>query len=193
LATGGHHVKNMTIQVSVKNNPFFQTNDATSHLYYNVRFKGHFGNDWSEFPSVETKNSSPSTFSEYISISPYNFRLLEQSSSEYTTFLFSANDYIPNASIDFQVEAVLGHDSQTWITTDPYGEYPAHYYEAVAFDETSSWSNTQTINIPEPSTSPNPTSTPTVPELSWLLIMPLLIGTLTIALLLRHRKNIKAR
>ncbi len=37
------------------------------------------------------------------------------------------------------------------------------------------------------------TASPTVPELSWLLIMPLLIGTLTVALLLRHRRNIKTR
>jgi hypothetical protein len=58
---------------------------------------------------------------------------------------------------------------------------------------------TQTPNktltpIPAPSTSIKQTlapstPTPTVPEFSWLLIMTLLIGTVTVTLLLRHRKN----
>jgi hypothetical protein len=43
-----------------------------------------------------------------------------------------------------------------------------------------------------PSNPPN-SPTPSVPELSWLLIMPLLIGTLTGALLLRHRKPAQTR
>lgn len=203
VAIGGYHIKNMTIQVSIKNNPI-QSNDATSHLYYNVRFKGHFGKEWSETPSVIVKNSSPSTFSQYVNISPYNFRLLKQSSYEYTTFLFSVNDYIPNSSIDFQVEAVLGHDSQAWITADPYGKSPAHYYEAVAFDETSGWSPTQTITIQATSTV-TPTQTDSLPNmgsssppntnseltiaLTWVIIGILVISVISLLLYVKHLKR----
>jgi hypothetical protein len=183
VAIGGYHVKNMTIQVSVKNNPL-PSNDATTHLYYNVRFKGHFGKDWSETPPVETKNSSPSTFSQYVSILPYNSRLLEQSISEFTTFLFSANDYIPNSSIDFQVEAVLGHDAQAWVPADPFGGYTTHYYEAVAFDETSGWSNTQSITIPNNSVPPSQQLT------NLALVAAILVVIVAFLLLYRkHRKT----
>jgi hypothetical protein len=42
-----------------------------------------------------------------------------------------------------------------------------------------------------PSSTPTPAPTPTVPELSWLLMMPLLIGTLAVAMMLGHRKTAK--
>jgi hypothetical protein len=190
VATSGYHVKNMTIQVSVKNNPL-PSNDATSHLYYNVRFKGHFGKDWSETPSVENKNSSPSNFSQYVNILPYNSRLLEQTSSEFTTFLFSANDYIPNSSIDFQVEAVLGHDAQAWVPPDPFGESPAQYYEAVAFDETSGWSNTQSITIPDnsvPSSSQQYTNLALVAAVAVSIVV-----VISLLLYRRHRKTAMSR
>jgi hypothetical protein len=49
-------------------------------------------------------------------------------------------------------------------------------------------STTATLTAsPIPTT--NSTTTPTVPELSWLAILPLLVGTLSIATLLRHPKN----
>jgi len=151
VATGSIHVKNMTIHVTINNQPLSHSfNGVTYHLYYNVRFKGHFGKDWSETPSVVTLNSSPSNFSEYISL--HSSRLSEQSSAQYTTFSFSANDYPPNAPIDFQVEAVMGHDSQAWVPDEPFAYNPAHYYPAVAFDETSGWSSTQTITIPNQQT-----------------------------------------
>ena len=145
---GGYHVENRTIEVAIKNQPFSNSSvGRTYHLFYNVRFKGHFGKDWNEVPSVVTLNNSPSNFSDCISI--HSSRLLQQSSSENTTFCFSANEYPPNAQIAFQAEAVLGHDSQAWVTDDPFNwSNPAHYYPAVAFDETSGWSSTQTITIP---------------------------------------------
>ena len=47
-------------------------------------------------------------------------------------------------------------------------------------------------NIPA-STSPiqSPSPTPTVPELSWLIILPLLLSVFFVALVLRHRKQVK--
>jgi hypothetical protein len=52
-----------------------------------------------------------------------------------------------------------------------------------------------TISDPTPSPSPSPTPTlvptPTVPELSWLLIVPLLLSVFSVALLVRHRKTAK--
>jgi hypothetical protein len=50
-------------------------------------------------------------------------------------------------------------------------------------------------NSPSPTPSlnptPNPTPTPTVPELSWLVIVPLLLSLFSVALIVRHRKTTK--
>lgn len=191
VAIGGRDVKNFTIQINVKNNQLFPpANDATSHLFYNVRFKGHFGNDWRETPSAENRTSSPTTYSEYVDASPHNPYLHEQSNSEYTAILFPANDYNPNVSIDFQVEAVLGHDSLAWVDTDPFGEYHARYYEAVAFDATSGWSTTQTITIPGNTPVPSPIfqQFPIIAILSLLAVVLLIV-----AIIVSKRSNLKAR
>jgi hypothetical protein len=42
---------------------------------------------------------------------------------------------------------------------------------------------------PSPSPTENPTPTPTVPELSWLIIIPSLVAILSFALIFRHRKT----
>lgn len=79
----------------------------------------------------------------------------------------------PNAiEIGFQVEALIG------------------YYNSnnVFVGQSSGWSNTQTVNIPASSTSPTPTLT--VPELSRLVIVPLLLSLFSVAVLIRHGKTI---
>ena len=48
-----------------------------------------------------------------------------------------------------------------------------------------------TVSIPTPnqSTSLSPSPSPTVPELSWLVIVPLLLSIFSVAVILRHRKT----
>jgi len=47
------------------------------------------------------------------------------------------------------------------------------------------------LSLPVPSPTQLPTPIPTVPELSWLAILPLLASLPFIAVILRHRKTIK--
>ena len=93
-------------------------------------------------------------------------------------------DFESGAKIEFQVQASSGSPVLTSII-------PEVAYSIVG--ETSDWSNTQTVNIPVSSVSPasSPTSTPAVPELSWLIIVPLLLSVLSVAVILRHRKSMK--
>jgi hypothetical protein len=62
-----------------------------------------------------------------------------------------------------------------------------------ANDTVGNWTTPQTltylVNYYPDSYYPPSTSTPSVPELSWLAVIPLLIGTLSIGVILRHRKN----
>jgi hypothetical protein len=44
------------------------------------------------------------------------------------------------------------------------------------------------VEAPNPSTSTIPSQTPTVPEVSWLIILSLLLSVFSVAVVLRHRK-----
>lgn len=56
---------------------------------------------------------------------------------------------------------------------------------------TSTPTATPTQQTPSTSTSTAPSPSPPIPELSWLAIIPLMLSLLSLALILRHRKQIK--
>jgi len=147
ITNEGAHFENKSIEVWIKNQPFTPYDDAEGrevNLYYNVRVKGHFEEDW----------SLPITFSESDSA-----ERLPQSSSEYTV-LSLANYYELDAQVDYQVEAIVGH-----FYTDYYPEGHAIQFPITVFqvDETSGWSETQTIKIGESQTSSPEPTIPTSP------------------------------
>jgi hypothetical protein len=97
-------------------------------------------------------------------------------------FGFQSLDFESGAKIEFQVQASNG--SPVYNST-----ILEEHYSIIG--ETSDWSNTQTVTIPVSSVSPasSPTSTPAVPELSWLIIVSLLLSVLSVAAIIRHRKS----
>jgi hypothetical protein len=144
----GHHVENKSIEVTIKNQPFANSSDGnTYHLYYNIRTKGHFGQDWTELYHFVSLLSSPynesnNIFSEYV---PDTFP--HESKSDFTVLILPAN-YPPNSQVDIQVEAIVGHDSQWWeVDHNLAPQIGGHYQPAIAFDTESGWSNTQTLTI----------------------------------------------
>jgi hypothetical protein len=159
----GHHVYDRTIELSIKNQPSTSYTDADGYyqLYYNVRRKGHFEENWT-------------TLYSYTDSSPDSLQL--QSDSEYTTLWYSAG-YSPNAQIDFQVEAILGHHYHYYTYNRVFGVMVASDRFGVV--GTSGWSDTQKLTIPAP--SPAPTSTPK--ENPQTLPLEIVIGTV-IAILL---------
>ena len=150
---------NNTIEIMIKNQPFtYSKNGLTYHLYYNVRTKPHFVGDWTErYPVVERTNSPYDWENESWSYSKYlSDNSPPQSNSDYTVISYALGDnayYLfrdlpSNAQIDFQVEAIVGHDSQRWVIEHPLAPRYGGYYEpAIAYDTTSGWSNTQTLII----------------------------------------------
>jgi YVTN family beta-propeller protein len=104
--------------------------------------------------------------------------------------IFVANNY--NNSV-----SVISNSTNTVVATIPVGNYP----EGLAYDSakgeifvansavnlvTHYISNTVTV-ISDAAILTTPT--PTVPELSWLVVIPLLVGILSAAVVLRHRKS----
>ncbi len=203
-SSGGEHVDNRTIDVTIKNQPFSAYNDPNSNqtvnLYYNIRSKGHF-ETWSGDSDLGSHSQTG----------------LQASTSTYTVVSFSLQYWsIPQGGqLDFEVKAITGF---TYYNSQACGTQ----YQNTVGD--SGWSDAQTITIgtpiqssPRPSQpistpnqpnptfnpylptaspiSPNPTATPSLPniltdalafinlEQTALVVMAVVIAVLAIALI----------
>jgi hypothetical protein len=210
-------IDNNSIEITIKNQPFDYSNNGLPYqIYFNVRVKPHFSNtdNWTEvYPLENLTSSNAYSFAWYIL--PES---IPQSNLDYSTIAFpvvltevyGASGYdvqrpytghnaklpdfldaIPSgAQLDFQIQTLVGHNSTYWVIQHPFtpnvGGYSA---TAVAYDSASGWSNTQTIAIGETASS-SPTPSPTVPELSWLVSIPLLLFVFSFVVILRHRNPI---
>ena len=178
VITQGYHVENKSIQISLRNQPFtpFTEDGWNILLCYNVREKGHYFGNWTEVYSAGRG-------------------FLYENSGSYTTASYSLTENAPpfwdhltnitdTVEVDFQVQALIGY---------VHTVYSVPFSNDVFEGEISDWSNTQTVTISATSASPNPTSTstatPAVPELSWLVIVPLLLSVVSVAVIFRHRKT----
>ena len=155
----GYRVDNTSVIFKISNQPFTPYTDSSGNnisLYYNFRFKGHFGDEWRYHPFSET---GVSTTRYVMFMSPPNkCHGFVASTSEYTDLsfrletLFDYQSIKSGDQIDFQVQAQTGY-------IDFYGD---GYY--IFIGQSSDWSETQTIKIGENQTpSPEPT-TPTSPS-----------------------------
>jgi cytoskeletal protein RodZ len=113
-------VENITIDITIKNQPFTPPDNLTN-LYYGVRVKGHFEQSWTELYYITNRTNG-----NYLRI---------QSASE-NTVISIPQDY-PQGQVDFQVEAVIA-TAHPLLNTN-FGHWTW---------EASDWSNTQTITIP---------------------------------------------
>ena len=139
-------ISNNSIKVTINNQPFDNSNNQ---IYYNIRAKPHFAENWTEIYPIQNRTSSYNgdgtfSFAWYIDDSS------PKSNSSYTiiTFPVVATEYyaesgydiqryysgdigqegryfaflhgIPaNAQIDFQVEALVGQNSTYWYIQHP--------------------------------------------------------------------------
>jgi hypothetical protein len=197
-----------TIEIRIKNVQFtpFEikngSNTYTVNFQYNIRFKGHFEEEW-RYPynpnvnnyigrdsGVETIISHQGEYS-----STEGLKLTPDRGGFYATFP-------PNAKIDFQVQAMIGYIHFVVV--------PGPFSGMVFEGQTSDWSNTQTITIGETSTSnsPSPTPqtsnpTPTTPYLPpndrnaphldptfYLLPISVIVAVIAIAIIIYRRMKI---
>jgi hypothetical protein len=168
--TPGYHVENKSIELTITNQPFTPYSESEGNLiklFYNVRYKGHFGNelDWINPFYVPVRNGI------------YGFtKQNPQSNSEYT-LISVPSEFRVGDVIDFQVQTMEGFHT-------PWEPLPVPSGTSQFTGTASDWSSTQTITIPADSVSPSPT----VPEFSWLTTLPLLILILSFVVLIRKRK-----
>jgi hypothetical protein len=158
----GYRVANKSIEFTIKNQPFTPYNDSNGGhigLYYNFRYKGHYGteSDWAYYPfNPDGLSSQRYGGIDFTYLVPY-----EASDSEYT--IVSMDSWtlgtlgIPDyGGVDFQVQAQIGYIFEQ-------GDSYSHRVWGDNYNftgESSNWSNTQTISFDENTPVESPTATP---------------------------------
>ena len=163
ITNQGTHVEKKSIEIKIRNQPFetfYNTNGQAINLYYNIRIKGHFEQNWTELYRPVYGFPQQSTDSEY---TVFSYPWVEQGETPIGTWMITLRN---GAQADFQVEAMIGYIADSGPFSD---RSPREYFEG----ETSGWSNTQSITIGETSASISPS--PTVPEFPITVILPLFV------------------
>jgi len=166
------------------------TNQHYAHsdyqIYYNIRCRPHFEGNWTELSSPMDRPTAykedgfyralfisdsavPQSNSSYtiLSFAIYPTRLYQGAGYDVALgerTLFSGIPY--GSQLDFQVEAQVGHPSQTYVSGNSIIHTPAtgYYKPAFAYDTSSGWSSTQTVKIGETSSLVSPSPTEIVPD-----------------------------
>jgi hypothetical protein len=162
----GRHVESRTIKLSIKNQPFtpFQVEDENGNSWtvdfqYNIRWKGHFEQDWHEIYHPSDGFARAELESEYTVRSFEG----EYSASEGLKLYYQGliATFPPRAQVDFQVEAMIEYVHREISIPVPGSGW-------IFTGETSGWGSTQTLTIGEsqtptspPATTPTPDQTPT--------------------------------
>ncbi len=70
------------------------------------------------------------------------------------TYSNYTSDVPEGGQVDFQVQVLVGHATQRWVSRSPFATTVGGYdVDAVAFDVASDWSSTQTVKIGDGSDS----------------------------------------
>ncbi|MCL5876564.1 MAG: hypothetical protein M1540_01975 [Candidatus Bathyarchaeota archaeon] len=168
---------NQTILLNfkIKNEAFtsYEHKDPNNHLhiieyYYNIHFKVlHAQNDqW--FDPYDLNHG----YIERILGNITSYVVHGQNLPEMGYDFKEWNSLIPkNASMEIQLQGMIG------------------YYNSTHFiGQISDWSNSLTVDLNQMTVvTPNPS--PTVPEFSWLIILPLTLSTLLIGFIVRRKKT----
>ena len=160
----GYHVKRITLEMKIKNQPFVPYYDADSgwdiSFYYNIRIKGFYSEDWIGLYYASDGYPTQSD-SEYTVIS------LGTLGGTGLSLVTNARmiDVPSGGQLDFQVEAMIGYVSRVY---NPNATSQLTMFPWQFTGEKSGWSETQTLTIEAsqtPSIEPTPTLEPTPPNM----------------------------
>lgn len=163
----GYHVSKTNLVMTIQNQPsVYQYNGS---FLYNVRVKGHYQENWTQLYLNDQIPLADASSAQTV--------LIMGSLDGNSLALIGTSTVIPYRGMeDFQVQAMIG------------GFFKAGLFGHTEFSgESSDWSDTQTLTVGE-SVSSVLTPSPTLPELPWLVIVPLLLSVFALAVVLRHRK-----
>lgn len=146
----GSHIESRTIEIYIKREsiePFIvetPTGNWTAGLQYNIRWKGHFEQEWHEIYTATNGYAGGIIEVDYLVVS-YEGKYSSEGLNLYYQGLIAK--FPSGGQVDFQVEAMVGY-----VHRDPLA------LGWVFTGETSGWTGTQTLTITE--TAPTPDTSP---------------------------------
>jgi hypothetical protein len=174
----GEHISNKTVEVAIKNQPFTPYTDSNGNninMFYNVRFKGSFGQNWTVMYGIERfvwfDFSNP--------INNYGY-VIQDYASQNTVALITPP---AQGQMDVQVQALEGYTNRTILV----GHINSASVGYTFYGEESSWSNTQTITIGENTNTTTPS--PTVPEFPITATLIAVLVAVSLLLIISKRKQ----
>jgi hypothetical protein len=183
------HIDNRTLQFTIKNQAIDRGN-----LHFIIAMKVHFSPNWTTIYNgwVAWEGDPNSSIPEPRFI-VWQFSTLKSNNvpGEAGRFYHDGDSfYLPSeGQVDFQVKA------QTWgeVMATTSAQNPFGGSITTLFGE-SDWSAVHTIKLSDGASgsvdaSSSPTPTPTVPELYWLIIVPLLLSLFAVAVIIKRRKK----
>jgi hypothetical protein len=200
----GYFIQNKSVEIRIKNQPFTSyrnENNSIVGLWYNVVSKGHFQVWGYGNPGVDN----------YLFSSDSDYTLItcgldgNNGSDPFRgNFWMGGAGIIPEGGqLDFRIQALIGY--KTKIIDPPVPPFMEAYHY-IFTGQSSDWSNTQTISIPDgavstatpsptssnPTTVPTSTPTSTVPEFpSWTSPLLLSLMLTTFGLLVYYKRQWK--
>ena len=183
-------VNNSTIDIIIKNQPFAPYNysyvsylsspiatvNTSTLLRYDVQVRGHYPPDWGYSEDWKDVYVPPREYAPWL--------LPEQSTSDYTLLTLPQNQsYQAGMQFDFRVSAIIG----SWFPPPPNSTL--QFFFGAYYSKNSSWSEIQTITIPTNSNVPSPT--PTVPEFSTWIILPLFATMIALSTMFVRKRILK--
>ncbi len=204
-------VDNRTLFFTIRNQPFTQYNDSGGTeigMYYNFRVKDHSGDQWYYYPFGP--NGASTWLYGIFDMASLSNPFFNASNSGNTTLhinfysFFDVQTFPGNSQLDIQVQALIGQVNIVYT-----GLRAGNGYNFTG--NSSSWSKTQTISLTEGATSsdinsapyatisttPSPTASPapnpSIPELSWIVIVFLLLSVFSVALAIKHQRTFTLR
>jgi hypothetical protein len=163
VQNSGYHVNYTMIAIIIDNqpfNPYWDDKGNYINLFYDIRFKGHFETNWSNYTYL---------------FDGYTDKMYPLASNSAQTVILGngtngLTQFKDEDQVDFQIAAKIGYEYAKPIFTVWGNGYEYYFY-----GETSEYSNIQTITIgdpafltepiaatsPAPQPTPRPTATPT--------------------------------
>jgi hypothetical protein len=179
----GYHVEKFTVDITIKNQPFKSDNELID-LFFNIRVKGHYEQNWTELFHITGGLNDNS--------------LLRQSHNQFTVYSYF-KQYPAHGVVEFQVKAFIavgirdigsfGH--WTWQESD----WSPKQTITIGDDYTSSTFSSSITNLPYPSLppvttqTPSPTPSPTVPEFPITATLIAVLVSVSLLLMAGKRKQ----
>jgi hypothetical protein len=183
------HIDNRTLQFTIKNQAIDRGN-----LHFIIAMKGHFSPNWTTiydgWVSWEGDPNSSIPEPRFIVWQFSTLRPNEVLGEADRFYLGGDSFYLPSeGQVDFQIKA------QTWgeVMATTSAQNPFGGSITTLFGE-SDWSAVYSLNLIDGATSilgdtSSPIPTPTVSELYWLMIVPLLLALFAVAIIIKRRKK----